>query len=126
GVRDWARATMRSRLGSAASEAQLAWWADELMGRTDAHAAYSASASRIDMELEGRLPRITGPALIVSREESGVQSVAAVKQYAAQLPDARVVILPGNSYHVAASAPKACVGHAMAFWAEVDTARARG
>jgi pimeloyl-ACP methyl ester carboxylesterase len=126
GVREWARATMRSRLGSAASEAQLAWWADELMGRSDAGAAYAASAARIDMELEGGLPRITVPALIVSSEESGLQSVAAVKQYAARLPDARVVILPGDSYHVAASAPEACIAHAMAFWGEVDAARAQG
>jgi len=43
-----------------------------------------------------------------------------VKQYAARLPDARVVILPGDSYHVAASAPQACVEHAMTFWDEVD------
>jgi 3-oxoadipate enol-lactonase len=120
GVREWARATMRSRLGSAASEAQLAWWADELMGRSDARAVYAASAARIDMALDAGLARITVPALIVSSEESGLQSVAAVKQYAARLPDARVVILPGDSYHVAASAPDACVEHAMTFWGEVD------
>ena len=120
GVRDWARATMRSRLGSKASADQLAWWADELMGKSDVHAAYSASAARIDMELEGGLARIMVPTLIVSSEESGLQSVAAVKQYAARLPDARVVILPGDSYHVAASAPEACVGYAMRFWGEVD------
>jgi len=120
GVRDWARATMRARLGSAASAAQLAWWADELMGKSDARAVHAASAARIGMELEGGLSRITLPALIVSSEESGLQSVAAVKQYAARLPDARVVILPGDSYHVAASAPQACVEHAMTFWDEVD------
>ncbi len=125
GVRDWARATMRSRLGSAASEAQRAWWADELMGRSDARAVYAASAARIDMDLDERLPRIAVPALIVSSEESGLQSVAAVKQYAARLPDARVVILPGDSYHVAASAPEACVEHAMRFWGEVDKTEAR-
>jgi pimeloyl-ACP methyl ester carboxylesterase len=120
GVRDWARATMRARLGRDASEAQLAWWADELMGKSDARAAYSASAARIDMELEGGLSRITVPVLIVSSEESGLQSVAAVKQYAARLPDARVVILPGDSYHVAASAAETCVAQAMGFWGEVD------
>ena len=40
GVRQWAAETMRSRLGSAASEAQLKWWTDELMGKTSARAAY--------------------------------------------------------------------------------------
>ena len=38
GVRQWAAETMRSRLGSTASEAQLAWWT-ELMGATDQRAA---------------------------------------------------------------------------------------
>src|SRR5262249_15689423 len=30
GVRQWAADTMRSRLGSSASEAQIQWWTDEL------------------------------------------------------------------------------------------------
>ena len=34
GVRQWAVDTMRSRLGSAASEARMTWWANELMGKT--------------------------------------------------------------------------------------------
>ena len=34
GVRQWAADTMRSRLGSAASETQMTWWANELMGKT--------------------------------------------------------------------------------------------
>ncbi len=82
GVRQWAADTMRSRLGSAASEAQMKWWTDELMGKTSARAAYSASASRIDMELENELPRITAPTLIVTTQESGLQSVEAVERYA--------------------------------------------
>ena len=52
GVRQWAAETMRSRLGSTASEAQMRWWADELMGKTNPRAAFGASAARIDMELE--------------------------------------------------------------------------
>src|SRR5262249_11829760 len=32
GVRQWAADTMRARLGGTASEAQIRWWAEELMG----------------------------------------------------------------------------------------------
>src|SRR5262249_6966693 len=39
GVRKWAADTMRSRLGSTASEAQIAWWT-ELMGATAQRAAH--------------------------------------------------------------------------------------
>lgn len=119
GVRQWAAETMRARLGSTASEAQLAWWANELMGRTDTRAAYSASASRIDMDLEAELYRIAAPTLIVTTHESGLQSIEAVQQYAARIPRAEVVVLPGDSYHIAAVEPDVCARHALAFMDKV-------
>jgi 3-oxoadipate enol-lactonase len=115
GVRQWARETMRARLGSTASEAQLRWWADELMGKTAQASAFGASAARIDMELDAGLSRITAPTLIVTTTESGLQSVAAVKAYAKRFPDARVLVLPGDSYHIAAVEPELCAQHALAF-----------
>jgi 3-oxoadipate enol-lactonase len=115
GVRQWAAETMRSRLGSSASEAQIKWWTNELMGKTDPRAAFGASSARIDMDLEERLPRITAPTLIVTTQESGLQSVEAVKQYARRIPDARVVVLPGDSFHIAAVEPDLCAQHALQF-----------
>lgn len=118
GVRQWATETMRSRLGSTASEAQMRWWADELMGKTNPRAAFGASAARIDMELEQKLERITAPTLIVTTQESGLQSVEAVERYARRIPDARVIVLPGDSYHIAAVEPELCARHALAFMAQ--------
>ena len=46
GVRQWAAETMRSRLGSTASEAQIAWWT-ELMGATDQRAALGSSTALV-------------------------------------------------------------------------------
>ena len=123
GVRQWATETMRARLGSTASEAQLAWWANELMGRTDARAAYSASASRIDMDLESELGRITAPTLIVTTQESGLQSIEAVRQYAARIPISEVVVMEGDSYHIAAVEPDACARHALAFMKKIGAGR---
>jgi pimeloyl-ACP methyl ester carboxylesterase len=115
GVRQWAADTMRSRLGSAASDEQVRWWTDELMGKTDQRAAYGASAARIDMDLEARLSRITAPTLIVTTQESGLQSVGAVKAYARHFGDARVIVLPGDSFHIAAVEPDLCAQHALQF-----------
>ena len=115
GVRGWAAETMRSRLGSAASEAQLKWWTDELMGKSTERASLATTASRIDMDLETRLPRITVPTLMLTTAESGLQSVAEVKRFAALLEDARVVVLPGDSFHIAAVAPDECARHALEF-----------
>jgi pimeloyl-ACP methyl ester carboxylesterase len=125
GVRQWAADTMRSRLGSAASEAQMKWWTNELMGKTSARAAHAASASRIDMELEDELPRITAPTLIVTTQESGLQSVDAVERYAKRIPNARVIVLPGDSYHIAAVEPDICAQHALRFIQQVGVMNSR-
>jgi 3-oxoadipate enol-lactonase len=115
GVRQWATETMRSRLGSTASDAQMKWWADELMGRTEQRSAFGASSARIDMDLDAHLARITAPTLIVTTIESGLQSVEAVERYAKRFPDARVLVLPGDSFHIAAVEPEQCARHALDF-----------
>jgi pimeloyl-ACP methyl ester carboxylesterase len=120
GVRQWAAETMRARLGSSAGETQLRWWTDELMGKSNARAAWSASSARIDMELEDKLVHVTVPTLIVTTKESGLQSVAAVERYAARIPDARVIVLPGDGFHIAAVEPDLCAQHALAFMQEVS------
>jgi 3-oxoadipate enol-lactonase len=125
GVRQWAADTMRSRLGSAASEAQVKWWTNELMGKTAVSAAYGASASRVDMELENELQRITAPTLIVTTQESGLQSVEAVERYSQRIPNSRVIVLPGDSYHIAAVQPDLCAQHALQFIEQVSAMHAR-
>ncbi|MBO0751618.1 MAG: alpha/beta fold hydrolase [Bradyrhizobiaceae bacterium] len=123
GVRRWADATQRTRLGSAAGEAQIAWWTDELMARTDPRAAFGASSARIDMDLEDRLGGIACPTLIVTTQESGLQTVETVNRYAARIPDARVIVLPGDSYHIAAAAPDVCATEALRFLQEISGRR---
>jgi pimeloyl-ACP methyl ester carboxylesterase len=104
---------------------QMTWWANELMGKTSARAAYGASASRMNMELESELPRITAPTLIVTTQESGLQSVEAVERYARRIPNSRVIVLPGDSFHIAAVEPDLCAQHALQFIQEVSAMRAR-
>jgi 3-oxoadipate enol-lactonase len=114
GVRQWAAETMRSRLGSTATQAQIDWWTD-LMGATNQRAAFGSSSSLVAMNLDERLPLITAPTLIVTTQESGLQTVEVVKQYAARIPDARVIVVDGDSYHIAAVEPELCAGHALRF-----------
>jgi 3-oxoadipate enol-lactonase len=125
GVRQWAAETMRSRLGSTASQAQIDWWT-ELMGSTDQRAAYGSSSALVTMNLDDRLQHITAPTLIVTTQESGLQTVEAVKKYAARIPDARVIVVDGDSYHVAAVDPELCAGHALRFIYEISARPTRG
>jgi 3-oxoadipate enol-lactonase len=115
GVRQWAAETQRSRLGSDASPEQVKWWTEELMGKTSVRAAYGAASARIDMDLDALLPRIDVPVLMVTTQESGLQSIATVERHAARIPDAEVIVLPGDSFHIAASAPDLCAQHAVQF-----------
>jgi 3-oxoadipate enol-lactonase len=115
GVRRWAADTQRARLGSTCSDAQISWWTDKLMAQTNPRAAFSASSARVDMELEQGLSGITCPTLIVTTNESGLQSVAAVDAYARRMPHARVVVLPGDSYHIAAAEPDLCADLLLRF-----------
>jgi len=114
GVKQWAAETMRARLGSTASDAQIKWWT-ELMGATDQRSALGSSSALVTMDLDDRLPLITAPTLIVTTQESGLQAVEAVKAYAARIPNARVIVIDGDSYHIAAVAPEVCARHALAF-----------
>jgi 3-oxoadipate enol-lactonase len=123
GVRQWAAETMSVRLGSTASEQQVRWWID-LMGRANPRAALATCTARIDLELDERLSRITAPTLIVTTAESGLQSVEAVEQYARRFRDARVVVLPGDSFHIAAVEPDLCAAHVLRFIGEVAERKA--
>src|SRR5215813_3262610 len=114
GVRQWAAETMRSRLGSTASEAQIKWWT-ELMGATEQRSALGSSSALVTMNLDDRLPLIQAPTLIVTTQESGLQTIEAVKAYAARIPNAQVIVLDGDSYHIAAVEPELCARHALAY-----------
>jgi 3-oxoadipate enol-lactonase len=122
GVRQWAAETMRARLGSTASEAQIAWWTD-LMGATDQRSAFGSSSALVSMDLDDRLPLIKAPTLIVTTRESGLQTVDAVNHFAARIPNARVIVVDGDNYHVAAVAPELCAQHALAFIDEMAGGR---
>jgi pimeloyl-ACP methyl ester carboxylesterase len=77
------------------------------------------------MDLENELPRITAPTLIVTTQESGLQSIEAVERYARRIPVSRVTVLPGDSYHIAAAEPDLCARHALEFMQQADGMRAR-
>ncbi len=108
GVREWAARTQRSRLGSAASEAQLKWWTDDLMGIADARAVTGCQMALATSTVGTIINRITAPTVIATAEESGLQTVDAARAYQRLIPNSRLEILPGDAYHLAAVQVENC------------------
>lgn len=111
---EWVERTMRRRLGSAVSEAQVAWW-KRLMRAADLRAFVGATTACGHLDLEHDLHRITAPCLVATTEGSALQSVASAREYQEKIRNSRLLVLPGDGYHVAASAPLECARHVLEF-----------
>ena len=114
GVEAWARRTMGSRLGGAFPPEGVEWWT-KFMGRTDAESQIGFIATIACADITAAIPGIRCPTLVMTTEESGLASVEANRAWQQQIPDSRLVVLPGNSYHVAATHPEACAKETLDF-----------
>lgn len=102
GVEHWARQNMASRLGSAFPREGFEWWC-RFMGRTAVSTQIGFMGTIACADIRADLPSITCPTLAITTEESGLGSVEETRAWQQQIPDSELVVLPGNSYHVAAT-----------------------
>jgi 3-oxoadipate enol-lactonase len=102
GVEYWARQNMGNRLGSAFPPEGFEWWC-KFMGRTSVTTQLGFMPTIACADIRADLPRIACPTLVVTTEESGLASVDETRAWQTQIPDSELVVLPGNSYHVAAT-----------------------
>ena len=118
GVKSWARETMPPRLGTRMPPEGFEWWVN-LMGATrlETARAYMRWVSSIDVGQT--LDQVKCPALVIStdtprrgysRTDSDI--------YREKLPQAEIVALPVDGYHVGATEPDACARIALAFLAK--------
>jgi len=54
------------------------------------------------------LPSIKCPTLVVTTDGSGLGSVEAVRGWQQMIPNSEFMVVPGDSYHVAATHPEPC------------------
>ena len=114
GVAAWARATMAGRLGPDFPTAGARWWI-ELMGRTAASTqlGFMSSVPRVDVTPD--LPNIRCPTLVITTEDNPLYPLAKVRAWQSLIPDSRLLTVPGNSYHIAATAAAQCAQATLAF-----------
>jgi pimeloyl-ACP methyl ester carboxylesterase len=105
---------MTGRLGSRFPPEGLEWWI-QFMGRTAVSTQVGFIPAIADSDITDALPRIKCPTLVITTEGSALGSVEAVRAWQRMIPRSELLVLPGNSYHVAASDAERCARETLAF-----------
>jgi 3-oxoadipate enol-lactonase len=117
GVEPWARRTMKGRLGKSFPPEGVEWWT-RYMGRTDANSQIGFIGTIACADITDDIPNIRCPTLVMTTQESGLASVEANRAWQEKIPDSKLVVLPGDSYHVAVSDAEECAKTTADFIAE--------
>jgi len=122
GAEHWARRTMTGRLGAAFAPEGVEWWT-RFMGQAPVSSLVGFNRGINYADIRGDLPNIVCPTLVITTEESGLGTVERTRQWQEKITDSRLLVLPGASYHAAASEAQVCAEATLAFILE---SRARG
>ena len=114
GVQQWARRTMSGRLGSRFPAEGLEWWI-RFMGRTAVSTQLGFMPAIADADITDALARIRCPTLVITTEGSGLGSVEEMRAWQRMIPHSELLVLPGDSYHVAASDAERCAQATLDF-----------
>lgn len=114
GVESWARWTMPGRLGAAAPAAMQEGWA-RLMGATPLSTQLGFIAQVPGLDVQAELPRVAAPTLVVTTDGSGLMGLEATRAWQTRIPGSELMVLPGDSYHVAATHPEICAAATLDF-----------
>jgi len=114
GLEPWARESMASRLGSTFPPEGVEWWIKFMAGTAvSTQVGFMGTIACADIRAD--VPKIQCPTLVVTTEESGLASVAQTRAWQQQIANSELIVLPGNSYHVAASYAAECAQATLAF-----------
>jgi len=102
GVEYWARQNMANRLGSAFPPEGFEFWV-KYMGRTAVSTQLGFMGTIACADIRPDIPKIACPTLVITTEESGLGTIEETRAWQQQIPRSELLVLPGNSYHVAAS-----------------------
>ncbi len=114
GVEPWAQQSMAGRLGSTFPPEGVAWWAT-FMGRTAVSTQVGFMKTIACADIRADMPKIACPTLVITTEGSGLATVDETRAWQQTIPDSELLVLPGDSYHVAASDAVQCAQATLAF-----------
>jgi pimeloyl-ACP methyl ester carboxylesterase len=117
GVEAWAKVNMAGRLGETFPKEGVEWWT-KFMGRTALSTEIGFNASINYSDIRADLPRITCPTLVITTEGSALASVEETRAWQQSISNSELLVLPGNSYHVATTAAERCAQATLDFIAK--------
>lgn len=114
GVEHWARRTMSGRLASRFPPEGAEWWI-KMMAQTAVSTQIGFTSRILTSDITSVLPRITCPTLVITTEGSSLGSVEETRAWQQKIPNSTLLVLPGDSFHVAASDPDRCARETLDF-----------
>jgi len=121
GVANWARATMPGRMGNSLSHEAMEWWIN-YMGSSRASSVKACFRMLPGLREPDHPEDIACPTMVIAAVKPGradqfnqQQPVAEVSRWVSRIPNAKVMELAADSYHVAASHPDQCAKIAYDF-----------
>ncbi len=116
GIEVWARRSMAGRLGKAFPQEGVEWWI-KYMARTSAPSEAGFAETINFSDISADVAKIKCPMLVLTTEGSSLASVAETRAWQEKVPHSELVVLPGDSFHVAASDPELCANALLDFLA---------
>jgi 3-oxoadipate enol-lactonase len=116
GIEYWARRSMAGRLGKAFPPEGVEWWI-KYMARTSAPSEAGFAETINFSDITADVAKIKCPMLVLTTAESGLASVAETRAWQEKVPHSELVVLPGDSFHVAATDPERCAEALLDFLA---------
>ncbi len=114
GVGHWAERSMKGRLGDKFAREGAEWWT-KFMGRTPVSSQIGFISTIACADIRADVPKIACPTLVITTEQSGLASVEETRAWQRTIRNSELLVLPGNSYHVAASDADGCAQATLAF-----------
>jgi 3-oxoadipate enol-lactonase len=105
---------MKGRLGDNFPPEGAEWWT-QFMGRTPVSSQIGFISTIACADIRADVPKIACPTLVITTEQSGLASVEENRAWQRLIPKSELLVLPGNSYHVAATDPDGCAQATLAF-----------
>ena len=119
GLEDWARRGQAARLGSAFPPEGAQWWTG-YMARMPLSSQIGWIATIACADIRADIPRIACPTLVITTEGSGLSSVDETREWQQAIAGSELLVLPGDSYHVAVSDAERCARATRAFIARAS------